>query len=71
MFTPKIIEVITEDKIFQKYAHKFFKPLEKYTDRIPDRIFNKFIKSATINDIAEYYIGIKATHPEYFINILR
>lgn len=55
----KIHEIIENDGMFKRYAHKYSRPLFKYSDpaTMPDRYLKAFLKQANINEIALFYIG--------------
>lgn len=54
----KIHEIIQESASYQRYAHKYDKPLYEYRDFIPKHIISKFYKQASIEEVACYYFGI-------------
>jgi len=55
----KIHEIIEQDGMFKRYAHKYSRPLFKYSEPalLPERFFKAFIEQANIDEIALFYLG--------------
>ena len=66
----KIQEIISSQKLFSKYSHKYSNPYIMYKNIIPDKIRHEFYKQATIEEIAFYFFGYIQRKPFEFPGFL-
>jgi hypothetical protein len=67
----KIHEIIMAQPMYQKYCDKYENPLiSHYGKLIPESLVIKFIKQASIEELALYYFGYVGQQPYQFVSTL-